>query len=153
MSVYFIQAGKDGPIKIGTANGVRRRMANLQSAHYEILELLGIVIGDRDVEREFHERLADSRLRGEWFRPTATVLAFIEEALKNSGTVDGDGVDDDTGQFKLRLDDETTKKVDRYARFVKETTGAELSRTETVLALVRKALDEWSDAQPAKSKR
>ena len=56
----------------------------------------------------------------------------------------------DPYQLHFRLPEETGKHVDRYARFVKEATGAELSRTDAVLALVNKALGEWSDAQPRK---
>lgn len=57
----------------------------------------------------------------------------------------------DPYQLHFRLPEETSKQVDRYARYVKEATGADLSRTDAVLALVNKALDEWVDTQPAKS--
>jgi len=83
MSVYFIQAGKNGPIKIGKADSVRRRLASLQSSHYEILELLGAVAGGLEVEAEFHKQLVASRLRGEWFSPTAEVLACVAQSLKD----------------------------------------------------------------------
>lgn len=56
----------------------------------------------------------------------------------------------DPYQLHFRLPEETSKQVDRYARYVKEATGADLSRTDAVLALVNKALDEWVDTQPAK---
>lgn len=59
----------------------------------------------------------------------------------------------DPYQLHFRLPEEVGKKVDRYTRFVKEATGADLSRTDTVVALISKALDEWLDAQPAKGKR
>jgi hypothetical protein len=57
----------------------------------------------------------------------------------------------DPYQLHFRLPEETGKQVDRYTRFVKEATGAELSRTEAVVALVHRALVSW-DAESAKLK-
>lgn len=53
----------------------------------------------------------------------------------------------DPYQLHFRLPEDLGKQVDRYARFVKEETGAELSRTDTIVALVRKAIEEWSDSR------
>jgi hypothetical protein len=57
----------------------------------------------------------------------------------------------DPYQLHFRLPKETGKLVDRYARFVKEAIGAELSRTDAVLALVRRGLIAWDASKGKKS--
>lgn len=38
--VYFVRAGADGPVKIGVSESWQRRIATLQTAHHERLEVL-----------------------------------------------------------------------------------------------------------------
>jgi hypothetical protein len=52
--IYFIQAGKDGPIKIGLAVQPEARKKNLQTAHYEELKIIGILEGDIETEIMLH---------------------------------------------------------------------------------------------------
>lgn len=66
--VYFIQAGQHGPIKIGVASNVRKRLAALQTGHHTSLRIIGTVPGDAALERELHQRFAAHRIRGEWFK-------------------------------------------------------------------------------------
>ena len=47
MPVYFIQAGEDGPIKIGYAANVQRRIAALRTACPTELRELGYIDGDQ----------------------------------------------------------------------------------------------------------
>ena len=68
MSVYFIRAGKNGPVKIGSAVDVQRRLEFLQTAHWEDLTLIREVTGDGKTERRFHWMFASHRIRREWFR-------------------------------------------------------------------------------------
>lgn len=69
MPVYLIQAGENGPVKIGFAAHVTIRLADLQSAHYEELRLLRTVSdAGRNVERWLHRQFREQRIRGEWFR-------------------------------------------------------------------------------------
>jgi hypothetical protein len=75
--VYFIQAGIDGPIKVGMSRDPARRLITLQGANPAELTLLAVVEGNRDDERAIHERFSDCRIRGEWFEPTPELLAFI----------------------------------------------------------------------------
>ena len=77
--VYFVQAGKSGPIKIGFATDLTKRIASLQTGCPDDLRLLAVVDGGREVERRMHNRVAGDRIRGEWFRPTAEVLALVAE--------------------------------------------------------------------------
>ena len=53
MSIYFIQAGENGPIKIGKTNGdAKDRLANLQIGNHEELKLLWVYHGDEYGEIE-----------------------------------------------------------------------------------------------------
>jgi Meiotically up-regulated gene 113 len=65
--VYFIQAGDHGPVKIGFSNKPDRRLPQLQTGNHRDLQLRHVIPGDKDTERELHERFADARIRGEWF--------------------------------------------------------------------------------------
>lgn len=75
MTVYFVQAGReDGPVKIGTCSNVEKRVANLQCAHYEELNVIRLFDGDARHERWFHNHFSDHRIRGEWFRFSPNLL-------------------------------------------------------------------------------
>jgi hypothetical protein len=90
--VYFVQAGEDGPIKVGWTANPPRRFAVLQSNHYEELRILGTYRGSRADEALLHLELAEHRIRGEWFRPTPEVLAVVTRC---TGDVDEwDSVDE-----------------------------------------------------------
>jgi len=78
--VYLIRQGESGPIKIGTSTDVESRLASLQTANPEPLHLLRTFDGDERIERAIHGRFAHLRLRGEWFKPGAELLAFAAEA-------------------------------------------------------------------------
>src|SRR5689334_18091148 len=46
--VYFIQAGENGPIKIGyTFKNVADRLAGIQTGNHEECKILGVIPGDR----------------------------------------------------------------------------------------------------------
>lgn len=77
--IYFVQQGKDGPIKIGlvTRGSVIDRLAELQCGNPNQLCLLGTMDGDRTIESQIHRRFVGAHIRGEWFRPVETLLVFI----------------------------------------------------------------------------
>jgi hypothetical protein len=75
--VYFAQAGEEGPIKIGFANNVPRRICSLQVGHPEKLRLLAVVKAEATLEVVFHELFKASRLRGEWFAPNIQILRTV----------------------------------------------------------------------------
>lgn len=82
--IYFVQAGKNGPIKIGqTSNGVEDRIAQLQSGCPYELKLLWLYTGDDFTESEIHGRFRQEKIRGEWFRPSQKLLRFIREECEN----------------------------------------------------------------------
>ncbi len=80
MSVYFIQRGIDGPIKIGSTRNVDQRLSVLQIASPEILTVRLILDGGLAEERVLQRRFAADRIHGfsrEWFQPSEAILDFI----------------------------------------------------------------------------
>jgi len=75
--IYFVQQGRDGPIKIGVASDVAARINQLQTGSAEPLRLLSVRPGSRVVERQLHERFTGHRIRGEWFSPSDELMDYI----------------------------------------------------------------------------
>ena len=80
--VYFIQAGDDGPIKIGHAMSPHARIWDLQAGNHVRLRLLAEIPGTEAAERAAHEAFSGQRIRGEWFRnepPLSTFVALLTD--------------------------------------------------------------------------
>lgn len=80
MAVYFIQAGENGPVKIGRSRDVLGRVRTLQTAHPQPLSVLRVIDGDRTVERWLHDQFAPFHERGEWFRFVPDMLLLAPPA-------------------------------------------------------------------------
>lgn len=78
--VYFVQEGEKGPIKIGLALDPERRVATLQIGHPRPLRLLRHIAGTSRHERDVHMMFFKEHLRGEWFKPSKRLLAYIATA-------------------------------------------------------------------------
>jgi len=77
--VYFFQlGGTDGKIKIGIARDPGKRMASFKTHFDKPLKILGVIEGNCKTERALHQRFADDRLHGEWFKPTQSLLDYIK---------------------------------------------------------------------------
>ena len=74
---YFVQLGLDGPIKIGKAIDVTKRVAKLQTAAPDKLHVLKVVEGD--MEAAYHAKFESSRTHGEWFSKSQELMDFIKE--------------------------------------------------------------------------
>lgn len=79
LSIYFIQSGTNGPIKIGVSANPADRLRELQTAHPEPLLLLATFPGGFDPERALHVRFARHWLRGEWFAPHEDLETYLTE--------------------------------------------------------------------------
>lgn len=77
--VYFIQAGDDGPIKIGFSGDPAKRLSSLQTANPQPLRLIGVLPGGKDVEATMHSAFSSHRLRGEWFNPDPSILGLLDQ--------------------------------------------------------------------------
>ena len=84
MAVYFIQAGENGPVKIGFSAKPSLRFNKVAADNPEVIRVLGIMDGGKDVEREIHDRFAAHRQRGEWFAPDAGIVAFASTLARPS---------------------------------------------------------------------
>ena len=76
--VYAIRMGFTGPIKLGYTNDLRRRLVELQVGSPVELRVLLAMPGCLDDETALHVRFKPDLLRGEWYRPSETLLAWIE---------------------------------------------------------------------------
>jgi Meiotically up-regulated gene 113 len=75
--VYFIACGDF--IKIGFASSLKHRISDLNIATPYPLVVLATVSGDMSTEKRLHQRFGVARHKGEWFRKTPDLLAFIDE--------------------------------------------------------------------------
>lgn len=77
--IYFIQAGDNGPIKIGYAANLVKRMGQLQIGNSMQLTLLGNYPGGHAEESRLQRRFATSLIRGEWYTTSEALLALVAE--------------------------------------------------------------------------
>lgn len=75
--VYFIQAGNDGPIKIGKAKDLKRRLQAIQTDCPYPIQILAI--DSTNHEKEWHIKYKKYCLHGEWFSPHSALLKEIEK--------------------------------------------------------------------------
>lgn len=111
--IYFAQL-LTGSIKIGCSTDVDRRLGQLEQHYRQPVALLSTMEGDRDTEREIHERFAHLRFgtrRGsgrkpEQFRPGPDLMEYIGLPVlvsSNPETVEAISGQDRTGKA-VRLD-------------------------------------------------
>ena len=78
--IYFIQA-ESGPIKIGMATNLDRRICGLQTASFNRLKLIHSekhnIETARKQEKRYHDAFSHYRIRGEWFYPEG-IIAYLE---------------------------------------------------------------------------
>jgi hypothetical protein len=75
--VYFIDGGDC--IKVGYSRSLESRSKKMSTDAPVELKVLHIEPGTFKQEKIFHRHFAAIRLRGEWFRKTPGLLAFIEQ--------------------------------------------------------------------------
>ncbi len=81
--IYFIQDEASLAIKIGFTNGdPEERLKTLQTGCPGKLWLIHTTPGDQAFEKDLHDRFAQARVNGEWFRPVPAILWFVVATLK-----------------------------------------------------------------------
>ena len=78
--VYFITDGTN--IKIGyTSGSPMNRLKKLQIGSSQRLSLIGYIEGNKEKERELHNKFSNLRLnfKNEWFKGTEELIEFINE--------------------------------------------------------------------------
>jgi len=81
--IYFIQAGENGPIKIGQSNNVMERLSQLQTANPYELKLIWLYSGSDYTEIEIQNEFKHENIRGEWFHPSDKLFSFIHTEMGN----------------------------------------------------------------------
>lgn len=76
--VYFVQARQMKLIKIGYSSNVQKRLKALSTGCPDGLDLLCVIKGDQKLEGKIHQRFAADRVKGEWFKPSPSILSFIK---------------------------------------------------------------------------
>lgn len=79
--IYFIQSEHGGPVKIGRADDLAKRLQGLGTGRPDTLVLLGAVAGTVEDERRVHAALNVYREKGEWFSPSPMVMACARAAV------------------------------------------------------------------------
>lgn len=79
--IYFILDTKSKAVKIGytTIKGLKRRLENLQVGTPFDLKILGVVWGNRKIEKQLHEKFDKYHIRGEWFNYTPEFDEYLDE--------------------------------------------------------------------------
>jgi hypothetical protein len=75
--LYAIQAGENGPIKIGSTRSPAQRIKTLQTGNAETLRGIAAWRGYSFCEGQLHEEYAYARLRGEWFEPVPELVEMV----------------------------------------------------------------------------
>ncbi len=80
--IYFLREPNTGLIKIGKTVHYRTRLSELIDEHGD-LELLGLMPGYTDQERELHQQFAHLNIQDElsgreWFKPEPDLMKFID---------------------------------------------------------------------------
>jgi Meiotically Up-regulated Gene 113 (MUG113) protein len=83
MPVYFVQGDTTQLVKIGQTKNVASRLSSLRADSPDILRVLA-VIERASSDRPYHRKFAEDWVRGEWFRPSETLLNFIATIPKSS---------------------------------------------------------------------
>lgn len=81
--IYFVQSGEGGPIKIGHARNVEKRMGLLQTGNPVKLNVMATIDGSVEKEQELHTKFHKDRIFLEWFSPSKELLSFIASIQGN----------------------------------------------------------------------
>lgn len=76
-SLYFIQVGDAGPIKIGRGKNPRKRLAALQTGNPHRLRIVATT-PDGFTEQWWHGKFSHLRMEGEWFEPADELINAIQ---------------------------------------------------------------------------
>jgi hypothetical protein len=82
--IYFIQAGTDGPVKIGYSEYPEKRLKDLQTSHYSELHLIGVMAGDILLEKQLQKEFEFYRINNEWFKFSNKINNFIKDHCQSS---------------------------------------------------------------------
>lgn len=85
-TIYFIQAGLNGPIKIGVTTNLKQRIKDLQTSNPEKLYLIAAIYEHPELELYLHKQFKKYHIRGEWFEPGPDIFGYL--LIIKNGTED-----------------------------------------------------------------
>lgn len=77
--IYFIANSYSKSVKIGYSLSPKQRFSQLQIGNSYKLDLIGVMKGDREVERDIHNKFKKYHIRGEWYKLNDNIIKFITE--------------------------------------------------------------------------
>jgi hypothetical protein len=84
MKIYFIQQGKDGPVKIGISWEIKKRLRDISVSSPFNPVVLALIPGNREKEKQLHRKFKKEHLRGEWFKASDRLMEFIRTLPNNN---------------------------------------------------------------------
>jgi hypothetical protein len=75
MPVYFITCDNSGPVKIGHAKDMEKRVRMLQIGNPKELRVRAAAPGGQKEKAAYHRQFAKWRQRGEWFTRSPEIIA------------------------------------------------------------------------------
>lgn len=76
-TVYLIQRGAAGPIRVGYTRNLAECLRRLQAAHSEPLYVVFSKPGTRSLAQWMQTRWEAHRIRGDWFRPSPQIFMAL----------------------------------------------------------------------------
>jgi hypothetical protein len=78
VKIYFIQAGNNGPIKIGFSRNPQNRLIALSEYSPFPLRMVAQIEGTFGDEGKLHKRFSQYKIKGEWFHPSGELLEYVK---------------------------------------------------------------------------
>ena len=127
--IYFIQAGPDGPVKIGWTTNLKRRTNALQTGAHVKLATIRTIDAPEWAEPWLHDQFAQHRAHGEWFtfHPDMLTIQPPDQMPRHLGR---HGNLTKTIIFKLRPEDD--ENVQRVIARVHARSGLTISKAQVV---------------------
>jgi hypothetical protein len=76
--VYFMRVDGRGPVKIGFSVNVAQRLSNHGVSNSGKPVLVASMHGTKATEKRLHNKYGDLHIKGEWFKYTGALKAFVE---------------------------------------------------------------------------
>lgn len=129
--IYFVQETGwfRNRVKIGITDNIKQRLAALRSLSPSNLKLKLVFPGGIETEAIYHERFADYRLHGEWFRCNLKLRLFMLFNTHKSVLLD-DTTEKEKEQYEEMKINEAVKEkeyrlavVDRFKDYIESLEG------------------------------
>lgn len=84
VQVYILQENGIGAVKIGVTKNLNRRLSSMRSNSPHQIDVVLTIDADERLESYLKDLFHGSHIRGEWFRATPEMAAFVKSVHENS---------------------------------------------------------------------